>query len=327
MHFAFISSFVASLALAADAAKPSDRLLPEALPTLPEKGEDSPNGIMVSPKGIILDAPKSFSSQYSLKLGGGDDAKKKALGFQKSNGQKIAPPPDLMTKLEPQDITLKDDSDDGDRRLKNKVSPKDGTEGNLKGLRGNKASDADFMADVAAPILLANKLNKASDSDPNRRLQTADCVVLDDGSVGCIAEGFPGTGFYTIFVDCPISSPTVFDCLGCAIFGSNGEPDPLTDPTCLDCSLCFESVAYDCSNLGEGNCIAQTCSGDCTASGGPNPVPSPTPMPVSQPSPTPGESSSEGGVSCQEDENGDVFCVRRGLPGNRFSHRLSRLSL
>jgi hypothetical protein len=57
MHFAFNSSLVAALALA-DAAKPSDRLLPEALPTLPEKGN-------VSPKVIILDAPKSLPLQYS----------------------------------------------------------------------------------------------------------------------------------------------------------------------------------------------------------------------------------------------------------------------
>jgi hypothetical protein len=57
MHFAFMSSLVAALALA-DAAKPSDRLLPEALSTLPEKGNDSP-------KGIILDAPKSLPLQYS----------------------------------------------------------------------------------------------------------------------------------------------------------------------------------------------------------------------------------------------------------------------
>jgi hypothetical protein len=51
MHFAFISSLVAALALA-DAAEPSDRLLPE------EKGNDSP-------KGIILDAPKSLPLQSS----------------------------------------------------------------------------------------------------------------------------------------------------------------------------------------------------------------------------------------------------------------------
>jgi hypothetical protein len=89
MHFAFISSFVAFLALAADAEKPSDCLLPEALPTLPQK--DSPEGMMASPKGIILDAPKSASShQYSLKLKGSDDAKTKALGFKRSSGQKIA---------------------------------------------------------------------------------------------------------------------------------------------------------------------------------------------------------------------------------------------
>jgi hypothetical protein len=175
------------------------------------------------------------------------------------------------------------------------------------------------MADVAAPILLANKLSKAPGNDP-RRLQTAECVVLDDVSVGYVQVGFPGDGFYTVFVDCPIDSPTVLDCLGCAIFGSSGgEIDPSTDPTCLDCSLCFDSLAYDCSNIGEGNCVAQTCSGACTASDDSDPVPSPTTMPVSQPSPTPGEGSSEGGVSCQEDENGDVFCVKEDYPANDFS--------
>lgn len=175
---------------------------------------------------------------------------------------------------------------DCDRRLQNKASPKDGTQGN-KGLRGNKA-DTDFMADVAAPILLADKLSRASGSDPSRRLQTAECFVLSDASVACVIDGFPGNGFYTVFVDCPAESPTMFACLGCAILGSvNGERDPENDPPCLECSLCFESVAYDCSNLAEGNCVEQTCSGACIASGGSEPVPSPTPMPVSQPSPTP----------------------------------------
>jgi hypothetical protein len=80
----------------------------------------------------------------------------------------------------------------------------------------------------------------------------------------------------------------MFACLGCAILGSvNGEHDPENDPPCLECSLCFVSVAYNCSNLAEGNCVEQTCSGACIASGGSEPVPSPTPMPVSQPSPTP----------------------------------------
>lgn len=312
MRFAFItSSFVAFLALA-DGANPSDRILSETLPTLPEKGEDSPKDIMASPKGVLLDVTKSLSSPYSLKHGGGDDAKKKALGFKKSNGQKVSPPPDLKTKLEPQDIKLKADSD-GDRRLEDKNiggSQKDETKGNLKGLRGIKA-DTNFMADVAAPVLLANKLSKTPGNDPRRRLQTAECFVQDDGSLACVQLGFPGDGFYTVFVDCPVDSPTVLDCLGCAIFGSSGgEIDPSTDPTCLDCSLCFDSVAYDCSNLGEGDCVAQTCSGACTASDGSDPVPSPTTAS--------GEGSSEGGVSCQEDENGDVFCVKEDYPANDF---------
>jgi hypothetical protein len=64
MHFAFITSSFVALA---DGANPSDRILSETLPTLPEKGEDSLKDIMALPKGVLLDVTKSLSSPYSLK--------------------------------------------------------------------------------------------------------------------------------------------------------------------------------------------------------------------------------------------------------------------
>ena len=183
------------------------------------------------------------------------------------------------------------------------------TEDNARRLRGPK-TDVNFMADVAAPVQIGRMVRMAS-GDANRRLQTAECFALSDGSIACLQEGFPGNGFYTVFMNCPAESPTVLDCSSCVIFGSSGEIDPENDPQCLSCTVCSEIVAFDCSNIGEGDCVIQTCSGDCSDGSGSS-TPSPTPTPAV---PTGGSS---GGVLCQEDDTGSLFCVLEDSPADNW---------
>lgn len=288
-------------------------------------------GKIVSSRGIMHDewGAQETASKFTLKEDDEDSAARngKALKAFQAKGRKIAPPSDFMKALKPQDVKLKKESD-GDRRLSKTAASiklhnlagggkipasKKETAPEASGKRlGGPKTDTDFVADVAAPVLLGNKLRKASDGNSNRRLQTAECFTLDDGSLACVQEDFPGDGFSTVFLDCPVSSPTVLDCLSCTILGGLGEVDPANAPQCSSCSLCSDSIAFDCSNIGEGTCIRRDCAGNCFGSGGSNPNPTPSPTPPA-PSPTSGGSSS-GGVSCQEDQGGNIFCVFDGYP-------------
>jgi hypothetical protein len=173
--------------------------------------------------------------------------------------------------------------------------------------------NAAFEAHVAMPIRLQSTMKKTS-GDSNRRLQTVEveCFEQDNGLLECVAEDFPGEGVTTVLIDCPTNITSVAECQSCSIIYT--AADSLTE--CSSCSICSDTennnVAYDCSNLFEGDCVIADCD-ECLDDPPPYPPDTPTP-----PTPPPDEcvDSPEGwhdslGIGC--DLYDDALCDAIGL--------------
>ena len=174
-------------------------------------------------------------------------------------------------------IKVEDDSDDSDRHL-----AKEGS------IRGGKMEDSfqhkpslqdwntAFEANIAMPVRLQSIIKETSGAS-NLRLQTAACFEQDNGLLACVLDGYPGEGASAIFLDCPVSVTSVFECQSCTIMATVDS----TSPLCNSCDICSDTVAYDCSNLFEGDCVTVDCNGNCTGTDLPTP---PYPDPTSPPS-------------------------------------------
>ena len=101
------------------------------------------------------------------------------------------------------------------------------------------------------------------------RFSTVECFEQDNGLLACLAEDFPGEGLATVFLDCPTD---VAECQSCSIVvtadSTPNEIDLQNDPQCQSCSICSDTIAFDCSNIAEGSCVMQDCDGTCTPSDG-----------------------------------------------------------
>jgi hypothetical protein len=121
-----------------------------------------------------------------------------------------------------------------------------------------------FEANIAMPIRL-QRMTKKTSGDSNRRLQTVECFEQDNGLLACVQYDLPGESWATVFEDCPVSAATVLECQSCSVVFPTADD---TLPECNSCSVCSNTVAYDCSNLAEGDCVIQDCDSICTASDG-----------------------------------------------------------
>ena len=126
-----------------------------------------------------------------------------------------------------------------------------------------------------------------------RENHEVECFPQDDGLMSCLQEAYPEKGFAAIFLECPATASSVLDCPKCAIIFTDddtpNEIDFANYPLCTGCTVCENTVAYDCSNLREDSCVIQDCDGTCTPSGSNNASPT-IPAPTSS-SPEPTSSS------------------------------------
>ena len=181
---------------------------------------------------------------------------------------------DIRKKL-PAPLKVKEDPPhDPDRRLVQKGSIRGGKmEDSTQRKRFPRDWNTAFEANVAMPVRLQSTMTKIS-GHSNRRLQTVEveCFEQDSGPLACVAEDFPGEGLATVLIDCPTDATIVADCQSCSIVvtadNTPTEIDLANDPQCQSCSPCYDTVAYDCSNLAEGDCAMQDCNGICTPSDG-----------------------------------------------------------
>lgn len=115
------------------------------------------------------------------------------------------------------------------------------------------------IACVALGVALSQKntpkIDATDDSSP-----TAQCRRNDNGDRVCIQENFPAPGFRTAFANCPSDATSVTECGSCGIappgYQSGGS-------LCTSCSVCSNTVAYDCANVATGTCTRHDCSGNC----------------------------------------------------------------
>ena len=146
-------------------------------------------------------------------------------------------------------------------------------------------SSTSFWSDITVPInvrsLLEKKVNPASvfdssqgvagsalmPSDSNRLLQvSAECFQFPDGSLACVQENSPASGYATFFYNCPSSLSSFLECGSCGVLAEDNTPDTITDnPVCTSCTICSSTAgfAFDCSNLAAGDCVAVDCDGNC----------------------------------------------------------------
>ena len=109
-------------------------------------------------------------------------------------------------------------------------------------------------------------------------------TLMNDGSLVTHWEDVPGAGF-GMDIFCPAFASSMDDCTNCAIFAPDGATQ------CDSCTICSDTVAYDCSNVVEGDCVIRDCNGKCT------PVVS----------------------KCSEMADGSLICHEKDYPGEDFS--------
>jgi hypothetical protein len=110
---------------------------------------------------------------------------------------------------------------------------------------------------------------KKTSGDANRRLQ--DCIEQDNGLLTCGFDDTPAPeGLVTAIYNCPVDFTSALDCGGCVIFTKVDED---TYPVCNSCTICSaDTLAFDCTNLAEGECATVDCNGVCGRSDtGPTP--------------------------------------------------------
>jgi hypothetical protein len=160
----------------------------------------------------------------------------------------------------------KDSSHDPDRRLTQEGSIRGGKmEDSTQHKQSLQDWNTAFEAHVAMPIRMQSMMKKAS-GDSNRRLQTVECILQDNGLLACVQSDFPGEGLATVFLDCPTDASSVVECQSCAIVvTADDTPNAIdleNDPQCLSCGICPDALEWDCSNLfDEGDCIIADCDG------------------------------------------------------------------
>lgn len=119
---------------------------------------------------------------------------------------------------------------------------------------------------VVLGVSLSKKESPSADSSSDTPVV---CTVLADGSnlccheddngyPICIQENLPYAGYRTFFYNCPSVTTDVNQCGNCEVLPPGW--DDLDDTYCTSCSVCSETMAFDCSNLGAGSC---DCLGNC----------------------------------------------------------------
>jgi hypothetical protein len=159
-------------------------------------------------------------------------------------------------------------------------------------------------------------LKKTSGGSSRRLQQDIPCAEMDDGSVGCVLEDYPGDGLNAV-ISCPASASTLSDCSACAIVS-----DDTTDQ-CNSCTVCSDAtVAFDCSNIAEGDCISMDCSGNCEGSTtDTTPTTGPTeqtPTETVPPQPTDTVPPPDDEMLCSEMADGSLTCREEDYPGEDF---------
>jgi hypothetical protein len=118
---------------------------------------------------------------------------------------------------------------------------------------------------VALAIVLPNRDDPTpTDLGPNLPEDEIPCDEMPDGSRVCHQQGYPADG-YTLDFFCPDSASNTADCTACAIIASDSAAQ------CNSCTLCSSNtipVAFDCSNVAEGDCVTSDCDGNCYDSPG-----------------------------------------------------------
>ena len=157
-------------------------------------------------------------------------------------------------------IKVENDSDDSDRHL--------AKEGSIRGEKMELSAqykpslqdrNTAFEADIAMPVRLQSTMKKTSGAS-NRHLQTAACTEQDNGLLACVLVGYPAEDVSTVLLDCPVDVSDVSECGSCAIVVT--ADDSL--PQCSSCYICSDSnVAFDCSNIADGECSEMDCDGNC----------------------------------------------------------------
>lgn len=185
----------------------------------------------------------------------------------------------LPAPIKTRTIKVKKDSDDPDRRLTQKGSIR-GEQMDDHVQRKRSLEDAQVYCQFSA----------------NGDLSFC-CVGTVDYGILCYVVDSPAEGLDTVFLNCP-SPPSIqlSECQSCAIYvvGVDDAIDPENDPQCQSCSICVDAVdnngtvAYDCSNLPEGESVgAGDCSGSSTTPATPTPTPPSDGSSTAPPTPTP----------------------------------------
>jgi hypothetical protein len=82
----------------------------------------------------------------------------------------------------------------------------------------------------------------------------------------CIIDNTPREDLFLILACPTTNSREEYHECACAIGVGNPNDAPNTE-TCLKCGFCKDSsLAYDCRNIADGNCIGVNCRGECISS-------------------------------------------------------------
>jgi hypothetical protein len=195
-------------------------------------------------------------------------------------------------------IKIKKDPHDSDRRLAKEGSirgrdiidsvPRERT---LHDLKKNSA----FEANVVVPLQFQGKSEKTSGGSGRRLQEDFYCEPLDDGSLACCQDNLPSTDFMLCLI-CPADVVDATDCYDCAILSDVGE-------MCDSCTMCSDTVAYDCSN------IVEDAIQDCDST--------PPPDDPDEPSEVPCSEMADGSLACRlEDYPVDDFHVDFSCPAD-----------
>lgn len=251
------------------------------------------------PKGLVTLVQPSDEQDFHVAIGAPQGRARKLLFNERDKNN-------LPTPLKTQNIKVKKDSDDPDRRLTREGNIRGGkTEDSTRRKRSLQDYNTAFEADVTMPIRLQSMMKKTS-ADSNRHLMTVICgsnangqewccVFISNELVSCYSSSSPEEGMETLFWNCPYSGSVEFsECQSCDIVPENrttDDDDLENEPHCLSCSICSDGTvtydAYDCSNLLEGDCVIMDCAGNCAGSSSTPPgTPPPTTTPPSTPPPT-----------------------------------------
>jgi hypothetical protein len=157
--------------------------------------------------------------------------------------------------LKTETIKIKKDPHDLDRRLTQEGSVRGGEiieslprERSLHDLKKNSA----FVANVVMPVQFQGKLEKTSGGSSRRLQDDFYCESLDDGSLACCQDNMPSTDFVLCLI-CPADVVEAADCYACGIISDDGE-------MCDSCTMCSDTVAWDCSNIATGECAITDCN-------------------------------------------------------------------